>query len=514
MNTVYAVRVDLGSGNKAALGAAALAVRWAKQGGATDPAWEEGTFEDGGRRVHSSHADRDGYDVYQVELDHADSSDRHLRWHATADIVGHGGRTSMTLLLSQERAVDVVVPHYTQPGPPRLISDLISTGGARDGRHLLSTGLRAVRGLDGVEELVEGLLLDGDRRLPVVLFTPCTDTGTTTCGAAEVEDFCRRTLAMAHVVQLGDMTDTYALSDRVGRQFSAWDGAIRVYWPRLALQDNPRQHALIVRPRVSAFTLPNLARRLHEANIRAYRELPGVSLLRAFREGERELQEHTRGLKELQNYKELAELYEISNVELEQTNSDLARQVAQAQLEMQRLTDEKDQLDSEKRALKYQLAQKLRTPADAVEDESEDGEQPETFAEVIELAEEEFSTTLRITQPAADMARECNPIHFAPAKLWSTLHALHRIVSRWQENDIPRGFRAAFEEEGLDLSDLKQTTVGRHKQAYSFRHDDAQVQMTAHTKLSAGDRIYWYQCADCRQFIINHIGEHLPDSTT
>ena len=81
--------------------------------------------------------------------------------------------------------------------------------------------------------------------------------------------------------------DTHRLTRRLG-MLSAYDGAVRIYWPRFHLTDPPPRHPLHLRQRLNKASGPAIVRRVIEAGARSYRPPDGTASLLALRWRERE----------------------------------------------------------------------------------------------------------------------------------------------------------------------------------------------------------------------------------
>ena len=76
--------------------------------------------------------------------------------------------------------------------------------------------------------------------------------------------------------------DSHRLTKRL-RLLSVYDGAVRIYWPRLRLSDPPPRHPLHLRQRLNTGSVPAIIRRVVEAGARAYRPPDGAASLLASR---------------------------------------------------------------------------------------------------------------------------------------------------------------------------------------------------------------------------------------
>lgn len=96
---------------------------------------------------------------------------------------------------------------------------------------------------DEVEALVE-LLLDPRRLRPVIAVSVGGKDGHDGRGVIDADDLARLTVGAAHVVTLtGDAS--YALTDRLGKEFSVFHQAVRTYRPGMNIdEDSPGDHPI------------------------------------------------------------------------------------------------------------------------------------------------------------------------------------------------------------------------------------------------------------------------------
>ena len=94
-----------------------------------------------------------------------------------------------------------------------------------------------------VEDYVDKVLLNSNRNLPVIMVSP--DLWHGRCAVDAAARF-ERVKGFAHVTMLADKWAAFKLTDVVEKPLSCYDGAVRVYWPGLKLDDNPFQHKLFL----------------------------------------------------------------------------------------------------------------------------------------------------------------------------------------------------------------------------------------------------------------------------
>ena len=129
--------------------------------------------------------------------------------------------------------------------PPRLIRTLHQLGQLQidgfplDGKpHLCLTD-------SGVDSLVD-LIENPDRALPVIVFSEDQDEK---YRQGVAKSLARSAAGIAHVFAVSARS-SYRLSDRIGKTFSAFNGAIRIYPPHFLNHDDPFGMPLFLAPRI------------------------------------------------------------------------------------------------------------------------------------------------------------------------------------------------------------------------------------------------------------------------
>ena len=136
---------------------------------------------------------------------------------------------------------------------PRFVRDIVEQHSAELEGRSISVEPWFVETEDEVEELV-GLLLDSNRRCDVIVFSlPEGSSDQDETCASEVE-VARRTVGAAHVAVISAGA-SYALSDRVGKEFSVYRQAVRTYRPGFdPAKDEPFSHPLGLPARIAEWS--------------------------------------------------------------------------------------------------------------------------------------------------------------------------------------------------------------------------------------------------------------------
>lgn len=315
-------------------GAAQLAWRWALDGlGPIDEPWHEMDWTEGSVNVRAIHAGDTSRELYRTMLHRPDLFDPSLSWRTTVDVMRGVDAVEAGISVEQDLRHHRIPPSPLQPPLVQLLHELVDRG-ARVGNQRVSFVAQAVVGPGGIESFINEVLLDRERRLPVLLFTNIKEQdGVYPNDAGDPSLAARELCGQAHVYVLPRTEDTHRLTKRLG-MLSAYDGAVRIYWPRFHLSDPPPRHPLHLRQRLNRSSGPAIIRRIIEAGARSYRPPDGTGSLLALRWRERE----RRRVEEL-----LA------------GQSDLGAQVATLRGELFRAIDENVRLEDELDALRDQL---------------------------------------------------------------------------------------------------------------------------------------------------------------
>jgi hypothetical protein len=268
--------------------AAQLAWQWAVEGlTSPSPEWAEADITEGSSNLHTIHAADADRELYRTVLNRPDPWDPSLIWRTTIDITRRAAAVEAGICVEQDMRHHRIPPSPLQPPLVGLLQALV-TRGARVGKQRVSYVAQAVVGPGGVEDFVNQVLLDRERRLPVLLFTNVKEQdGAFPEDAGDPSLAARELCGQAHVYVMPRTEDTHRLTRRLG-MLSAYDGAVRIYWPRFHLSDPPPRHPLHLRQRLNKSSGPAIIRRVIEAGARSYRPPDGTGSLLALRWREQE----------------------------------------------------------------------------------------------------------------------------------------------------------------------------------------------------------------------------------
>lgn len=133
--------------------------------------------------------------------------------------------------------------------------------------------LTSLEEVDGFLQLLE----DSERRMPVILLTPCYRAEDAVRDGFMIDpaQFAKDLFGVAHVFRCSEEM-VESLTERVGRQWSAFNGAVRTYYPDLTLaESDPFRHPLLTQQRIRLWNIseesaPDACMRSIEEHIQNY----------------------------------------------------------------------------------------------------------------------------------------------------------------------------------------------------------------------------------------------------
>lgn len=193
-------------------------------------------FEGRGDIETLCHADHEGA-FWGLRFSHVDKADPTRRW--TTDIT-LANRPTHELVFSCTNSVattaGLVVPTRVAPSRPRIVADVLARWGGRRGHALSSTPVL----LDSttLDDFVE-LMFAPDRVRPIVWVSARNRDDKPIVDATKLASWLG---SLAHVFVSADRHPSFDIRSDLPRRWNCWDGAVRVYWPRLKLSDDAFAH--------------------------------------------------------------------------------------------------------------------------------------------------------------------------------------------------------------------------------------------------------------------------------
>lgn len=264
-----------------AAGASQAIWDWAVAGLQAPPAWTEGEIGAGLCRVSTIAAAGGSSRLFRTVVHRPDEWDRTMAWQTTVDLVV-GQQVEVGVAVEHDVHDPSLLPVPLQPPLLELLRGF-ATSGALSGDQRVTVGAQAVVGTEGVAHFIESVLLDPERVLPVLLFTAIKEhDGVFMPEGTDPSLVARELCGLAHLYLMPRVEDTHKLTKRLGL-LSAYDGAVRLYWPDFHLTDRPPRHPLHLRPRLTTSTILSIIRRIVDSGARVYEPPAGTQTLLASR---------------------------------------------------------------------------------------------------------------------------------------------------------------------------------------------------------------------------------------
>ncbi len=369
-----------------------------------------------------------------------------------------------------------------------------------------------------VPRLVDELLLNPTRQLPLVVLAPA-ESGRPLVDAGVVME---ELLGLAHVAELASRDATFALTKRVGKFWSCFNGAARIYWPKLTLDDSYRQHPIFFPGDYppgddTDDRLPlDIHRKLIAAALRRTVEAPLVTQLRALADRqaqgqtEARLAELARGVAEGREFMaaleqawsenraladeaqllraELAELQD-SHAAMEEQWATVSADIAQAQAAAQA-----ERRAAERYRLKYLAGMKR-------------------VREAVSLAQEEFAETL-VFLPSAVKSADDSP-YLDPARVFALFAALDGVARAVKaRGGLGEDLHAVLLRAGFEYKPhISMTSEGKHGDEYHFGYQGERKLFESHVTLGGSHNpqeclsVHWRREGPER-FVIAWCGKH------
>ena len=169
---------------------------------------------------------------------HSDDKDESLEWDTACEVVSQQRTTEFSMLIRLRSGSFLVSPVRYDIGAPRVIRDLARELACRVGESPVDTQHRDLTDSE-LPDFVEYLQSTG-RRKAIILVSPhpITDQPLVRPGELSYE-----LIGLADVYGAG-RSALFGLTEVVGKEFSCYNGAVRLYYPRFSLDQSPYLHPL------------------------------------------------------------------------------------------------------------------------------------------------------------------------------------------------------------------------------------------------------------------------------
>ncbi len=505
-----------------------LAARWVSQkymrvwNKTVDPPFDGLVLEPAaGHWLRTSHQCYEDCELVSMEWGHPDDHDDSIVWVTACIFARQSSAVYAAVFIRISSTRFVVRPTRYALGRPSIVWDALTHFNCTIGGEPIPVGVREVRTTD-VANFTQSVLLSCDRALPVVLVSPDTWTEQPVVNPAALHN---KLAGFAHVVKLVDKWGAFKLTDQVGRELSCFNGAVRVYWPGLKLNDYPFQHPLYL-----AQSIKYYRERGRELKTHLFRMFAGMS---AFRAGElgpiRAIQRGIESQRDSQ-LKRLREQMRTGTAE----NSELMTELEKSLVDIEVVMKERDQLSDTVERLKGELEiqrTNWATYQQYMDQEDEEEIAPDSAAQAVRFgsvheayikAQTDFCGPLIFLESAQKSAQE-SPFK-QPQRVYEAFEALYVVAGEWQDKlrkgqGLGRSFKDLMQDLGFDVHRVSPTSKGKWGDDYKFVYKGDRVLFEDHITLGSGQpdmclSIHWYRDNDDQVVVIGHCGIHGTNTST
>jgi hypothetical protein len=474
--------------------------------------------------VSRSHIDTQNASLARIKWIHPHEPDTSLRWSTDIGIARCGHRVQFALQLGVTSMSFVVRPAPFSLGRPRIVSDILSRYSCWIGSLPLVAQKQQIAAPD-VATFVASQLLDANRLLPLIVVScdrfsekPVIDP-----------DRMQQTLLGFAQVVVVDKWASFQLTDCVGRALSCFNGCVRVYWPGLTRDSDPRRHWLYFPAQLERFAYLRtpLDRKLFSflAQLSVFRFTDGdvIKAVQVQIEAERQA-EATRlrhqieeGRAAAKDVRELQELLDLAVTE----NDDLNRRVSELQAQNEDLVARLRDVQANFALIQQQQTLEAEGEADVGTADLDF----ESVSDALAGTERDFGSDLVVLDSARRSAAKSD--FPRPDEVYQALLAIHDIGKLYLESAESGGSMGGWVDHlkarnFTHYSPTESDTVkndyknyGRHRE---FVVDNKKRRIYQHVDLGGGDRkgclqIYFEADRLLGKIIIAHCGRHLPIPT-
>ncbi len=385
----------------------------------------------------------------------------------------------------------------------------------------------AVRRVSGrfVPGFAEDLLLAPSRQLPAVVLAPLPD------GRPLVDPdlLLDAAFGLAHVVELTDTAATFALTDRVGKEWSCFHGAVRIYWPQPSLGDDFRRHPLFFPaayppgPDTDDRLPRDVLARLCDAAVVRHAAAPLVKQVRAAQEKARQaaVQKQIADLTanaaegagwmshldaawdEVRKLKDELEFARLERDEARKEAADFREQWATVAAEIAAAEDQATRAAAVAKRYRDRVLKALKKVGEAVD-----------------LAADEFADTLRFL-PSARQSADESPYQ-QPARVYDLFRALDEVGRELRtRGQLGRSLFDALRDRGFEYKPhISMTSEGKYGGEYTFEYGGRKHLFENHVTIGSSHSpreclsVHWLRDDAAGRFVVGWCGRHLTNTRT
>lgn len=190
-------------------------------------------------------------EAFALRFEHPDQQSRHWRTDCVlTTVTDPEPAIRFSVSVAAGGASDSIYALRPPSSRPRLVRTMMDKFGAREAYPLASTFVNIS---DSEAGEFSGFLLDTSRTLPVVFVSRRNHDNGLPCNPSELAG---KLAGIAYVCVAASNQVSWSLVSHIDNRLNAYDGTIRVYWPRMKRDDPPYRHRWWTRHQVQALGRP------------------------------------------------------------------------------------------------------------------------------------------------------------------------------------------------------------------------------------------------------------------
>ena len=452
--------------------------------------------------------------IYSHELisyvwEHPHDTDPLLSWNTLVTIAHDGSSIEFSIIIRIEALELTVQPLLFNIGCPRVLREILHEYQTTLGGWPIPLSYTSVD-LPGVEGFVDSVLLNPARHLPVILVSPDVWTGRSLLTGQDLQDAL---VGVAQVAKLEDKWTAFQLTSKVGKEFSCFNGAMRIYWPGFSVSDAPRTHrlylpgAVLENERLGRPFSSHLFRVISKVTADRYVDGPLVKAVYRLT-AERQQAELNAIRDSVRSGNEAKEDLEIKLL-------DKIDQVEKLESEVKSLRADLDAVQNS-----FRQYQEYQDESDVTATAEEAREfQINTVCDAVLLASDRFQDTIEFHPDAEQLAEE-SPYR-NPEEVFGLFIALDELVLKWRSEDgIGTTWKQDLKERSFKYKpDVSDTARGRKfMKQFKVSHAGRVIEAVEHVTIGVGQdpqgciSIYWWRDDGQKKLVVTRCGKH-PENT-
>lgn len=384
---------------------------------------------------------------------------------------------------------------------PRVVREIMAKFGGRERYPLKSTFIKIPT---AEAERFSQFLLDSTRTLPVVFLSRTNDNEHLLCNPNELAG---KLVGVAYVCVAESAQLSWNITEYIDNHLNAYDGTIRIYWPRMKPDDHQYRHRWWNKHQLSSLNRPisdELLRLIASASVTRY--VPGRI---HWEDIERESTRRT--FQRLQSAGVVSS--EVSEEWLKQYETDLAA-LGTARQELASLSDKLLEREEEVRRWRQMYLQALRGHPTEADNIGTEAPSVENAAGAIEAAAIDFADQLEIVQGRISKETalfEEPELLYASLKWLATTYRDAKIGTR-SCPDLDKSCRESceFRYNGHQ----SEITMGMYATDYELTRDGVTVKLREHIRFGTSTeprhtiRMAFFFDNKTNKVVIGYIGQH------